>query len=78
MKAAVGLPLESLAGRNESSLIKYIGVLQGELQMIYEAGLRPRSAVVPSALDDDQSLTLKLNGNEDSHLHRRASTARDE
>lgn len=56
---SIGLTLSELEDRNNDSLIKYIGVLQTELQMIYDGELPRSSLAVTKELDSSCPDTLK-------------------
>ena len=58
---AVGLTREELENRNKSSIIKYVGCLQTELCMIYEAGLLRSDPEVKEELDLEDQSALKSN-----------------
>lgn len=77
MSGAVGLLPEQLEVRNKDSLIKYIGVLQTELQLIYDRQLLTNSAANENQLDFYGPPTLKSN-DEDAHVQRRSEAARHE
>lgn len=55
----IGLSRDELEKRNNDSLIKYIGVLQTELQMIYDGELPPQDRAVKKELDSSCRDTLK-------------------
>ena len=58
--AEVGLTKEQLEDRNKDSLIKYIGVLQGELQLIYSSENPEPIEGANDTLDLSASHKLKL------------------
>lgn len=55
----IGLTPEEMEDRNKDSLIKYIGVIQNELKMIYDTQFPSRRAVNEDRLDFDGEDTLK-------------------
>ena len=58
----IGLTKRELEARNNDSLIKYIGVLQTELQLHYEMGFQPQGEEIKKELDSSCSDTLKSTG----------------
>jgi hypothetical protein len=56
---SIGLTKEELEARNNDSLIKYIGVLQTELTLIYSGELPRPSAAIEKGLDFSGPDTLK-------------------
>lgn len=56
---SIGLTRKELEARNNESLIKYIGVLQTELQMIYEGQFPRQSLAIENKLDLSCPDTLK-------------------
>ena len=58
---SIGLTKEELESRNNDSLIKYIGCLQTELQMIYDGKLPRQDQAVTKKLDLSCGSALKSN-----------------
>lgn len=56
---SIGLTKEELETRNNDSLIKYIGVLQTELSLIYSGELPRSSLAIEKRLDSSGPDTLK-------------------
>ena len=56
---SIGLTKEELESRNNDSLIKYIGCLQTELQMIYDGELPRQDQAVKKELDLSRRSALK-------------------
>jgi len=56
---SIGLTKEELETRNNDSLIKYIGVLQTELGLIYSGELPRSSVAIEKELDSSGMDTLK-------------------
>jgi hypothetical protein len=56
---SIGLTKQEMETRNKESLIKYIGVLQTELQMIYEQRLPAQNEEIVEGLDFSCPDTLK-------------------
>jgi len=56
---SIGLTKEELETRNNDSLIKYIGVLQTELSMIYDGELPRSDVAIEKELDFSCPDTLK-------------------
>lgn len=63
---SIGLTREELESRNNDSLIKYIGVLQNELKLIYDTQFPSRRAATKERLDFVGPDTLKCSDEEDA------------
>ena len=55
----IGVTKKELETRSNDSLIKYIGVLQTELQMLYNGQLSPSDLAIKKGLDLSCPDTLK-------------------